>query len=355
MLYKYSYVRKHKAHYLNKHLLFFLRKIKITQPNSQFIVARYFHQDFEGRINDLRSKKLKMAFKSFFNSYKILDINRKVEFDNLILDSLRIEYYFEDTSRDCLPFRNENISAIIGNDSFRQLLLLLYKKLATWNMWEIDRHYLLIYNEMPSHKSCPFCGINQMQKTYKPDYDHLAYKAKYPILAINMKNLVPMCSECNQKYKKQKDVFYKNGLRRSFLYPYQSSIDVELDFSQSIIPETDISNQEGLWKIDFLPKNEQTETWSDVFEIESRYVNDNLIPKFDKWTYGYFIEEILEKDINDFYDLKVELKKYSSRFLNMKLEDSNIIWGYLFLYLAECNNIVFYQTLLHEYNKRRAA
>jgi 5-methylcytosine-specific restriction endonuclease McrA len=357
MLYKYFYVRNHKAHKLHKHFLYFLRKIKSTNSNSNFIVSRYFHPNFQVKINDSRSKKLKDAFKLFFNSYKVLDENLKREFDSIIIDSLGIETYFEDISKNCEIFNNDNIVRIINNDSFKQLLLMLYKKLSTWNIWEIDKHYLLIYNEMPSHKSCPFCGINQMSRTYKPDYDHIAYKAKYPIFAINLKNLVPMCSECNQKNKKQKDVFYKDNLRRPFAYPYSSSIDLELDFSNSIIPDTDITNQSGKWKVKFLPNNNHVKTWNDVFEIEKRYIADNVSPKFDKWTYGYFIDDVvnLEKKINDFSDLKKELKNYSIRFLNKKLEDSNIIWGYLFLYLAECNNDVFYKTLLNEYNRRKAA
>ncbi len=66
---------------------------------------------------------------------------------------------------------------------------------------------------------CPYCQRNYISifdnetslKGYiAPDLDHFFPKSKYPFLAATISNLIPVCSVCNQRLKKDKDTYTKN-------------------------------------------------------------------------------------------------------------------------------------------------
>jgi len=200
---------------------------------------------------------------------------------------------------------------------------------------------------MPNHKACPFCGIGTMHQTFQEDYDHLACKKHYPLSATNLKNLAPMCGPCNTKFKKDIDVLYDQSIRRPFAYPYTTVINVEFDYSKSIIPGTDKKTSKGHWKIEIIPNSDINKTWFTVFQIEKRYVMDYVQPKFDIWI-DNFLDDIADNNISipNVTTLKAELKKISKSWKSKRFIESNIIKGPLFDYLADCNNSIFYNSIM---------
>ncbi|KAA6350922.1 hypothetical protein EZS27_001769 [termite gut metagenome] len=351
MLYRYNYIKKHPLHRLHKHLLFFFRRIRTISSNASFkINGDYFHSDFSDILRI--SPNLKEKFKTFFNSYKQLTDIQKNEFYNLVVKCQSVKYFFGNKSINCLDIKKDSIQQLMGNNSLYELMKYLYETTIKADRWEMKDHYQKMYNGMPQNKVCPFCGVESMHQTFKEDYDHLLTKSIYPLLAINLQNLVPMCSVCNEKAKKEIDILYKNnGERRSFAYPYATEITISLDFTGSIIPQTDMNNEKGIWKLTINPQNENNMTWFEVFNIEERYTKDYLL--FDLWT-DIFIDDLINSNKNPINEnsLKTELLKVAQSYERRKFNNRNIIKAPLFSFLANCNNKIFYKGLIRAYNKR---
>lgn len=354
MLYKYKYIKRHTIHGLNKYLLYFFRKIRTLSSSATFrINGAYFHSDFSEILKN--SPELKKKFKMFFDSYKILSDVQKTEFYNKVVKCQCVSCFFEDISVDCSDIKINSIQQLIGNNSLYELMKHLYDTLKS-TRWKIIDHYIEMYNEMPQDKVCPFCGIESMHQTFREDYDHLLPKSIYPLLSVNLQNLAPMCSICNEKAKKEIDILYKNGSRRSFAYPYTTELSFTLNFSGSIIPQTDLNNQQGSWHISVLPQSDINVTWFEVFNIERRYLDDYF--RFDIWTSDFVADLIrYNQNVENEEQLKCELLKTAKTYERYKLRHSNIIKAPLFYFLANCNNHIFYNSLLKEYNnlKRQIA
>lgn len=351
MLYLLHYVEHHKVHELNWHFLYFIEKIRNVNRRAIFDTQELFHVDFLPKIQHGNSKTMREKFQSFFDSFKVIsDVNKSLLYD-LIQRSQNAEIFFE-SDESCSEFKSDNIRILLGDDTLKDLMIYLYSYL-TGNTWDIDKHYRIIYDHIPYHKACPFCGIGDLPNRYRPDYDHLAYKSTYPLMAINLRNIAPGCNDCNQKFKKTKDVFYANGdlIRTQFLYPYVATIDINLDFSKSIYPQTDLNNQSGKWTVDILPDNNLTQTWNIIYDIKERYIDECIAVKYKTWVYQYFIDEIKDKNIENLEQLKIELDAYSLKLKNRSLDDKSFVWTYFFKYLATSNNKLIYNSILREYQK----
>jgi hypothetical protein len=345
-------------HKLNQHFLFFIRKIRTAKSNSNFTTTKYFHSSFlnaSGRVtpNIRVNANLENKFKLFFNSYKILSQNLKDEFYSLVLMSRDFHLYFEDDNFDVRPLQRDNIRRIVGNDTFDGLMSALWDCLKT-NSWEIDKHYEDVFNNMPESKTCPFCGINQMSnpQSYRADYDHLGLKGKYPLSCINLKNIAPSCSECNQKYKHDKDVFYADTppiIRRPYNYIFSSFIDVQVTFTGTILPYTNPLNEAGQWVVNFFPDNNITTTWDAVYEIRQRYILDVLVIDYNTWI-GEFIDEVKGHGINTVQELKRCFIMHFKRYGKRKLQKRYIVKSSLFKHFYKCNDNVFYNQLISQIN-----
>ena len=360
MLYKYNYIKEHKMVILNKHFLYFIRKIRNVTPGTPFNRVSYFHHTFlnaDGRIapNNRIVPSLETAFQSFFETYRELDVALKQEFYNLVRFSCDIHTFYEDASVDVNPLKRDNIRAIIGNDSFENLMNALWGSLKS-NAWEIDAHYKDFFEDLQS-KTCTFCGINQLPnpESYRADYDHIAYKGLYPISTINLKNIAPSCSECNTKFKLQKDIFYEddNTTRRISNYPYLNFIEVQIDFTGTILPQTVLGNENGTWNLNFVPNNDYTRTWEDLYNIKHRYITEVLQVDFKTWL-GHFKKELKQYNvvINDHDEIKNYFLKHYERYNEERLQKRYIVKSSLFKYFNECDNDVFYNQLIAEINQR---
>lgn len=351
MLYKYEFINGHSLSQLNKHLNYFFRKIRAVPTNAAFVTALYFHASIADDIDN--SSALKKKFEAFFDSFKVLSQDKKDEFYQIVLKCRSIELFFEDVNIDCNEINNTAIQAVIGDNTLYELTKYLFSTTLKANRWGIKDHYLQLYNRMPAHKACPFCGVGEMHQTFREDYDHLCPKKHYPLVAINLKNLAPMCGACNTKFKGEVDVFYDNNIRRQFAYPYSTQLTINIDYNGSVIPETDINNSAGFWKINFLPNDPMNDTWFKVFQIEKRYRDDYLVPKFESWV-NDFLDDLVSYGINiaTYDDLKRELKNTAERIGQKRFIHSNIIKAPLFDYLASCENDIFYSSVLKMYTQK---
>lgn len=358
MLYKYNFIKNNKMITLNKHFLYFIRKIRNVTPGTPFNKLDYFHHTFlneDGRIapNNRVAPNLEEAFRLFFETYRELDNVLKDEFYNRVKFSNNLHTYYENILIDVSPLKRENIEAIIGNNTFQNLMNALWSSLKS-NAWEIDAHYKDFFDGL-DNKTCTFCGINQLPnpQSYRADYDHIAYKGLYPISSINLKNIAPSCSECNTKFKLQKDIFYENDntTRRVSNYPYANFIDVQIDFTGTILPQTVLGNENGTWNLNFLPNNGFTSTWDDLYNIKERYITEVLQVDFKTWL-GHFKKELKQYNIfiNNHDEIKNYFLKHYERYNEERLQKRYIVKSSLFKYFNECENEVFYNQLIAEIN-----
>ncbi|WP_123863304.1 hypothetical protein [Chryseobacterium rhizosphaerae] len=343
---------------LYKHFLYFIRKIRNVKKNVAFKPQLYFHSSFLSSDGKIAPKgkvnvEIQTKFKAFFNDFKKLDQSLKEEFYTLVLMSKDLYLFFEKSDRYEVSFlRNENIKRIIGTDSFKQLMESLWKYLSSNNAWEIDKHYEEFHKRLPQSKMCPFCGLEYLKIPVlrRADYDHLALKSKYPLSSIDLKNIAPSCDDCNETFKKEKDVFYHDNsdVRRLFSYPFIfndsfQANNIKIDLSGSIIPDTDMNNSEGEWKINILPNDSYTQTWNDVYSIKKRYI---LSIKHSTWLND------LKKIINlhsvrftNHDEVKNYLKKYKTLFDPKEIKIENHLKFSYYEFLENCNNNVLFEQI----------
>jgi hypothetical protein len=190
-----------------------------------------------------------------------------------------------------------------------------------------DSHYEEFINaNFGGHEGkCPFCGLDKIKgndHTKLEAYDHFLPKGVYPFNSVNFLNLAPMCHECNSSYKLEKDplmnidpVKKKNKTRRKAFYPYskekwQLCFKVELenpDFKT-------LKKEEIKIEVTAANRNEEIESWMEIYGIEERYRAKILgVHEGQRW-YRDLVEGVLNARVllnktdmtkDEWYNLKI--------------------------------------------------
>ena len=133
---------------------------------------------------------------------------------------------------------------------------------------------------------CPFCSINTYKNPLNPrreDFDHYLPKSVYPMAAANMNNLVPMCAECNQDFKKSQDLLYQASNRVVAFYPFSSLAGVSITVKSTIDSKPPYIRK---WSVDLVPNDAEESpkivNWQRVFSIKLRLVNE-LTQYYEEW------------------------------------------------------------------------
>ncbi|ANW96017.1 hypothetical protein AXE80_06855 [Wenyingzhuangia fucanilytica] len=141
----------------------------------------------------------------------------------------------------------------------------------------LPTHYKEFFSSNKRGK-CPFCGIRDLKgihHTKKEAYDHYIPKGNYPFNSINLKNLAPMCNDCNSSYKGTKSIIGTTTNRNKAFYPYANSHPAITDFKITIdLKSNNIQNIEPndlVLKIECAEYDEEIEAWKRVFGIDERY------------------------------------------------------------------------------------
>jgi hypothetical protein len=201
-----------------------------------------------------------------------------------------------------------------------------------------DDQYRRIYSVI-LHRICPFCGCEYFAGPSGPreDLDHYLVKSKYPMAAVNLRNLVPMGRACNSKYKLARDVLRsEDDLRRRAFDPY-GEVTITISLARSR-PFGGTKEQLPAWEIDFIENSEEAATWNEVFRIKERYINDILDPEFLSWlrTFGHY-----SKSMNLEFDTDQRLLEALRRFVSyqraLELQERAFLRAEVFtMLLSEC-------------------
>ena len=113
---------------------------------------------------------------------------------------------------------------------------------------------------------CPYCQRNYIgifdndisTKGYiAPDLDHFFPKSKYPFLAATISNLIPACSVCNQRLKKDKDTYEEN-----IINPIENDIFENIEFNY---------NYKGPYIENYSKLTNEEKKYLEFFKIQEQY------------------------------------------------------------------------------------
>lgn len=127
-------------------------------------------------------------------------------------------------------FNPANKQHVIQLEKFKDRMVLYYKSFFQKEIVKNGEkfNYGRFIAKKMKIKVCPYCNHNYIftlndyanKINSRPDFDHFYPKAKYPLLALSLYNLIPSCSVCN-KVKKEEEITF---------YPYLKSYDETVSF-----------------------------------------------------------------------------------------------------------------------------
>lgn len=150
---------------------------------------------------------------------------------------------------------NKELDEILNYEGFNS-----GKKLNNGDKWNRHRFITIL-----GIKVCPYCNreyITSYENETEDikttaDADHYYPKEQYPILQMNIFNLIPSCSVCNSRTKGKSN--------KRHLYPY-------LDSSESLMFQIPLEPGEQVSKILIDTKNnEKAQNSNDVFKLDKIY------------------------------------------------------------------------------------
>ncbi|TYC78795.1 hypothetical protein [Novosphingobium sp. BW1] len=151
-----------------------------------------------------------------------------------------------------------------------------------------DENYKRIYDAL-RYKVCAFCGVEILDAPgqKREALDHFLPIATYPFAGSNFRNLSPMGTKCNSRYKGTQNVLVDplTGNRRSCADPFDSpNLSISLDDSRPFEGDKLGPVTCPDWRIQWNGGDEdKLDTWESVFNIAERYRASTLNPNFRDW------------------------------------------------------------------------
>lgn len=258
--------------------------LDLLHPELKEIVLDFFYDDA------IKKDYLDGPIKSIYGQFLELSGDQRDQ----IARSYQVNNSIEELCRDCemerpITYANmRNISMRLSDDLkkfYKDLFTeVIHKRAIRSRLGNIDEHF----EEFRRHNKrsyCPFCGLYRLKGVYHTNreaYDHFLPKGTYPFNSVNLRNLAPMCHECNSTYKLAKDPLADVGHRdplicreaspRKAFYPYSSTppeIKIELELRTGDIENLTPEDIDLSIKSD--SQSEEAKTWTDIFKIEERY------------------------------------------------------------------------------------
>ncbi|MEH6456891.1 MAG: hypothetical protein V7749_11245 [Cocleimonas sp.] len=174
------------------------------------------------------------------------------------------------------------------NEKVKELFLLCYEKLG--NVGSREAQYKLVYDSL-TQKFCGFCGFGTMMnhEEASQDQDHYLAKSRYPFAAANIRNLVPMCIQCNRIHKNATDIIQDENLNRKHAFDPYTCNPTDLSLIQSYIAGNAVRVL-PTWQTDFVPPSPSAENWDRVFNLRTRIKRDVLDECYNRWFTNFVVK-----------------------------------------------------------------
>lgn len=149
----------------------------------------------------------------------------------------------------------------------------LYEEVFNQKPFYVKKHYDEFFKN--NEPLCPFCGINTLavnSSNHRDAYDHYLPKESYPFNAVNLKNLFPMCNDCNEKEKSTKNPIKDDSTKvKSFYYYGNDTPSYKINIE---ILNVDIENFNVEVSLTSDILQEEVNTWNRLFSLSRRYKDD---------------------------------------------------------------------------------
>jgi hypothetical protein len=224
---------------------------------------------------------LKSKFTIVFNTLSVLSTGERQNLYNRLLADLSVSSICNNTTSPLCTERDYMFAHSALHDVFIHLYNQTLQKSIVLNREtnsSISNHFIK-WKRANYNVVCPFCGLENYTTsigTNRDPYDHWLCKSKYPLSAVNFRNLVPIGDKCNQSsVKGEKDiVHFDNYVPRVSYYPYSTYSGIRVVLRCISQPTV---GYKGEWNISIEPidplENNLVETWIDVFNIRDRYLS----------------------------------------------------------------------------------
>ncbi len=210
-----------------------------------------------------------------------------------ILETFNLKYKIEEIIQFPYSTLEEIKNAIVSNA--RKFLIKEDKRFSKGNLKEPWKLIYDAYETFTSTKQnieliskigitvCPYCNreyINNRNTAASAQIDHFFPKSKYPIFAVSLYNLIPVCYACN----------HIKGEKEDLVSPYDDSVDFDnlIKFSYAVK------------SIDFLQNTNEIDVDLRLLESASQNINNNIRRlQIDKSyeIHTDYVQEIIKKAI----------------------------------------------------------
>ena len=179
---------------------------------------------------------------------------------------------------------------VAARDAIGDLFSYMFDQLATLKLngrCIRDIQFSSIFQELGA-RLCPYCGLNYFRAPGAPRHalDHFMPISRYPFVGADLRNLPPVCDECNSHFKGDFDVLFDvGGRRRRCSDPYAGpTYQVRLAASDLFAGKEVNGFRLPRWEIElFGGPPEQAEAWDAIYRIKERYSRDVLDEDFLSW------------------------------------------------------------------------
>lgn len=144
--------------------------------------------------------------------------------------------------------------------------------------------------------NCVYCDLEDVTPFFKKDKkvrrfktEHVLDKGECPLVAMSLYNFVPSCCTCNDPTIKGTKTIGDSENEISKLSPTAFGYDFEdkVDFVVNVLPGCkdflNATSHIGDYEIDFNVRDVLYQKTIDLFELKSRYNNDNVKSELLKW------------------------------------------------------------------------
>ncbi len=225
-------------------------------------------------------KKFKTVYKKY-KAYKSVVSRKQIRdtflYNNQVQELCSNEQYTKLISIEDLPKRIQ--------EPIKNLFLYLYKNAINYDTFIelVDENVFDLINRFKKENGievCPFCGIeviNNLRGQARLPLDHWLCKKDFPMAAVNLNNLIPICTSCNNSPAKgDKNVLIdSSNTRVKAFYPFQSHSGVEVSFSYVNEPTLKDSIKDEDWAFTINPNNPNEQdvvnNWLSVLNLNARY------------------------------------------------------------------------------------
>ena len=302
MIYELIYRPNHPAYDIHNALYWFVNNLNAFPD----VNVLSFHNDYPW-MDDVLNNHVRFLelLVELHNNYQALDAPEQLN----VIDTFN---YWNDIDSRCQNFGEdfrlwEQLPLDI-RETFLALYSYLYNQLTRSSviLSNQDRlrpnHYRDFYQD--NGEVCCFCGIKELDEpeVQSAAYDHYLHITKYPFVAINYRNIIPMCDKCNEPPGKgEKHVVFENydtRTRRIANYPYETGVSKSVIMQMdTIFPGT--NNVEFTYIGDNLLK---INAWLSLFDIESKYQGAVRTKR------KFWIDRLIIKNRNQILNTEAELR-----------------------------------------------